>query len=398
MRAITWLLGVCLVASRTNGADTFDPSLLEKPTLGIGFVEPGKVAKEDKVLYEGVSGRKGLLAITVLEGGLAHLAGVKPLDLIVGLNGWRTDDNAEFAAAIGSLALGETCELRVLRATLVDSRLTYAKMPVVLSGKVPTRKDALLARLILDEDRVSGAKWIRHVHALKSETEATQVKPYFQIVNGKATNLRIVFAVVKKAGHLPHDIGLRANDVYVEYPVPFPDVKVDFERGAYWVDWSVDAKLRKSLIAIAESGKGIVRFSDRNSRVVDFELDARDVRHITDVLVGYKLHGGEIEDSELAWYSQQIKQADDQARAMAEGVQLQKWSEADPKSPPKKVADPAALLESRNRQAAMKLSLAKVLIRKEQTAAATKRLKEIIEQHADTPAAKEAEELLKKIQ
>lgn len=399
MRAIVWLLCVCLVATRAIAAETFDPSLLEKPAIGAGLIDRSKLLQDDKVLYAGVSGQTGVFVAGVLDGGFAQVAGVKPLDLIVGLNGWRTDEAAELHAAIRTLTPGQSSDVEVVRSSIVDDRLTYAKKSITLSGKVTTRKESLLSRLIVEEDRVSDQKWLHHKHALKSATEATQVKPYFQIVNGAADNLRVVFAVVEKPGHLPHEIGIRANDAYVEFPVPFPNVKLKFGTTgtAYWVDWPVDAKLLKSLLAIAQSGKGVVRFSDRNSQVVDVTLTSKDVMHITDVLVGYKLHGGKIDDSALGWYSLQVRLSDE----VAEGVQLRKFekpiAKPDPPPIPKEKLDPAALLEKRRQEAVKKLDAAKLLSRNGKTEAATKRLKEIIDQYADTPAAKESEELLKKL-
>ena len=75
--------------------DTFDPSLLEKPAIGAAPIDRSALLKDDAALYAGLSAQSGVFVAGVLEGGLAHTAGVKPLDLIVGLNGWQTNEVAE---------------------------------------------------------------------------------------------------------------------------------------------------------------------------------------------------------------------------------------------------------------------------------------------------------------
>lgn len=85
---------------------------IEHPQLGVG----GPVRLDEVSAAElGVEATRGLYIGTVLPGGTADLAGMRPGDVLVELNGLQTHSFEELARAIDGAAVGDTVELVILR-------------------------------------------------------------------------------------------------------------------------------------------------------------------------------------------------------------------------------------------------------------------------------------------
>ncbi len=228
-------------------------AVMNQPFAGIQPINISELPKELQSLADAARGKKGVILVNVVDGGFVQLAGGKQADILVGLNGWQVRSVVDFYAAIRTLEPGKEAEVKLIA---VDDNLVYAKNPVTKKAVVPTMREAILSRLLTNEDRVSGDVWVEHpkedkklIFIQADKVSLCQIAPYFQVKNGKAVNLRVFLCVLRPGFLLPNAIGIRAGDQYTEFPVRFGDVgsKIGVPNSASWVDWPVDDKLFESL-------------------------------------------------------------------------------------------------------------------------------------------------------
>ncbi len=65
--------------------------------------------------YYGIKEKKGVLVIDVFEGDPADKAGIRPKDIIVGVNGKEVDHDRDLTRMIAALEVGEKAEIKVIR-------------------------------------------------------------------------------------------------------------------------------------------------------------------------------------------------------------------------------------------------------------------------------------------
>ena len=267
----------------------------------------------------------------MMEGGFVHAAGGEKNSILSSLlNGWRIDTIPELYVASSKLKPGKPANAVILRAVVMLDGVSYERNPVQITATVPTRRDGILSRLVGNEDRVTGERWIRHIRAAKDRTTETQLSPTFQIINGKPTNLRVLMCVVEKNLAIPNAIEIRTGEKNTMFPVKYSEVntEVGSTTSAAWVEGPVKAELLTALSSVAKLGRGAVHFEIRNGSPIDLELGREAAMRISDVLVGYKLRGGEIADEQLAWFREQVETGDKQLIMLTNGVKLQKYVEA----------------------------------------------------------------------
>lgn len=386
---------VCLLCcSLPAFAAEWNPALFDGPYLGGESVPVERVAVKIKAAKEPVT---GVLLRRIMKGGFYDNVGLPRFSVVVAVNGWRIDAPQDVAAAMKDVKAGDSISIHAMPAT-VSETLNLAA-PKKFTAVVPSRRDALMGRLVIDEDRVTGTKWVKHALASKG---AEPVSTYFQLKDDKAINLRVLFKLQGPNFVIPVKIGVRHGETYTPFPVNFPEVGTRIGTpSSSWVDWSVDEKLAAVLAGLATAEKGIMRFEGRDE-VADKDLDEDECQRIGDMLLAFRLRGGDIAEVGYKWYVDGLEAHLKQGRDPT--IELKPYgAEAKPKvSDEEKAAKSKEEMEKAEQvkaaAAAKKLMLAKTFIDRGDKSVAAKRLKEIISQYPGTPAAAEAETLLKKVE
>ncbi|MDB5344326.1 MAG: hypothetical protein JWP89_2703 [Schlesneria sp.] len=391
---------IVLVCSALLAAEpAWNPDILNTPSIGgVTGGLTSQYADGTDQIDRAIFANRGIL-LAAEPTGVLKASGAGRLDILVAIDGYRVETVPEFRAAVVRLVPGKETIFTLAKHEVTASGLDYKT--ITFTAVVPTRREAILASLKVAEDRVTGQRWAKHVEGLTGNG----IVPYFQLFNDAATNLRVQIQTVNERLLIPTEIVIRSGDVLSRFPVKFDEVSTDIGGGlaSALIDWKVNDEMLDTLTSIAVRDASILRFEARDSKVRDIDLDDEDSQKIADVLVAYKLKGGNIPNEKMKWWEERAKKKDEQAA----GVDLKKLEPpkvfmppasevAKPKPKPIPPPTEAELLAKKETEAAKKLKLAKTFVERGDGQAATKRLNEIVEQFDGTDAAEQAKRLLKK--
>jgi len=99
---------------------------------------------EDLAKYYGVEGKKGVLVAEVFPGDPADEAGIKPKDIIVGVNGEKVETGRDLTRIIANFGVGENVKIKLLRNNrekTVNVKIAKRKNSKVLARKTQTGQE-----------------------------------------------------------------------------------------------------------------------------------------------------------------------------------------------------------------------------------------------------------------